>query len=114
MIDAKTRAEKIFPVDPLHPHIGKDLRDQVAAQIAEAEREAVRKAIIGSFSKEYDLKFKEGFAAAREKAKGIAEERIKVRDAIRDANSKYCCGSTTEFIVQDISKMEPDEGTTNA
>ncbi len=97
-MNAKERAEKIIKGQPL----GTTLDEAVkfcAAQIEEAEREQAEsdsmkhaEVLMGTYSKACA----EGFRAAREKAKGIAEEYLDE-------------GRIGEVIAQRIGEMEPDK-----
>ena len=79
----KKRAEKIFSLLATYTPVleifetktGEAIAlEKIAVQIEEAEREAVHKAIVGSFTKEYQAKFDEGFHVAQEKAARLAED----------------------------------------
>lgn len=80
-MDAKERAEKIYKEGPsIKNWPREEYIDYIAAQIEEACAEAVRKFVLeavendsrlNEFRKQYRL---EGYRAAQEQAKGIAEE----------------------------------------
>ncbi len=79
------RAKRIFPVDPMRPDIGSDLRAKVAAEINNAVEEAVANEFAnGALDQQRRCAkhceqaraegFAEGFAACREMAAKVADE----------------------------------------
>ncbi len=80
-----------------------ELCELIAAQIEEAEREAVgkeEKEHIQGMLREQEASYKEGFRAAKEKAKGIAMD-----FPYSDQNSGYEIKGVADL----IGKMEPDK-----
>ncbi len=82
-MNAKERAEKVW-LEIARYH-DKRCQELIAAQISEAEREA----------------YKEGWNAAREKAKGIAEN--------IDCEADWGCCMEGNTIADRISQMSPEE-----
>lgn len=98
------RASKIFPIDPLRPHVGSDLRGLVAEQIQQACDEAmaevkdeIRTKGMGKYELDqaYGKGYLQGFADAREKAANLMSDG---------------CGYCGNRMSKEIRALTPGEG----